>query len=223
MAWLGWPKGLNPTGDPVSLLSLQANNPIKPKLLCFQVLATAHQVKGRGGNGLGEEGVTTHFGGSPSLQHSELLVNPHLSGSEWPDPFNAWAKWAVYSLAIDWKRFRGSLEESLNRGLETWTHGASLVCHEAALPQWMRLGQVLPIQDIHKANSGHSIQSAQLYPNIVRERSMWKCVFWSPLANILILLKDLNLFFFLCFWSEANGKQISSPDIWSSSIQAFFF
>jgi len=26
-------------------------------------------------------------------------------------------------------------------------------------------------------------------------------------------LEDLNLFFFLHSWSEANGKQIGSPDI----------
>lgn len=46
--------------------------------------------------------------------------------------------------------FSVSLGGSLNRELQTSTQMSSLRCHQTALPRWMRLDRVFPIQDILK-------------------------------------------------------------------------
>lgn len=51
---------------------------------------------------------------------------------------------------IAWLTGRGfnvSLEQSLNKRLQTQTQRSSLLCHQAALPRCMRLDQVFRIQD----------------------------------------------------------------------------
>jgi len=79
--------------------------------------------------GLGEEGVTTRFGGSPSLYQRKLLVNPHL-GSCWLPVWQlslGLSDWTCLmarpnELFIAWltgSGFSMSLEESLKRGLQT--------------------------------------------------------------------------------------------------------